>query len=115
MSERQIKKELDRPAVLFEEKILSGTTANNNIRFADFAREFMQEYAQFCLKPKTVAAYTENLQRINQAIGHIRLYDLRTGHINSFYQNFQEKEIRNRTTGICKIDLRIGLAPNAAP
>lgn len=106
MSERQIKKELDRQAVLFEEKVLSGTTANGNMRFADFAEKFMQEYAQLYLKPKTIATYTENLRRINQAIGHIRLCDLRTGHINSFYQNLQEKGIRNRTTGVCKIDLK---------
>lgn len=106
MSERQIKKELDRQAVLFEEKVLSGTTANGSMRFADFAEKFMQEYAQLYLKPKTIATYTENLQRINQAIGHIRLCDLRTGHINSFYQNLQEKGIRSRTTGVCKIDLK---------
>lgn len=106
MSERQIKKELDRQAVLFEEKVLSGATANGSIRFAGFAEKFMQEYAQLYLKPKTIATYTENLQRINQAIGHIRLCDLRTGHINSFYQNLQEKGIRSRTTGVCKIDLK---------
>lgn len=110
MSERQIKKELDRQAILFEEKILSGATANGNMRFADFAEKYMAEYAQLYLKPKTVATYTEHLRRINQAIGHIKLCDLRTGHINSFYQNLQEKGIRNRTTAVCKIDLqaRIG-------
>lgn len=106
MSDRQVKKELDRQAVLFEEKVLSGATANGNMRFADFSEKFMAEYAQLYLKPKTIATYTENLRRINQAIGHIRLCDLRTGHINSFYQNLQEKGIRNRTTCVCKIDLR---------
>lgn len=30
MSDRQIKKELERQTVLFEEKVLSGTTANGN-------------------------------------------------------------------------------------
>ncbi len=115
MSERQIKKELDRQVVLFEEKVLSGTTANGNMRFADFAEKFMREYAQLYLKPKTVATYTENLQRINQAIGRIRLCDLRTGPINSFYQNLQEKGVRSRTTGVCKIDLkeRIGVQRGA--
>lgn len=58
------------------------------------------------LKPKTFATYTENLSRINQAIGHIRLCDLRTDHINSFYQNLQESGIRSRTTAVCKIDLQ---------
>lgn len=54
MSERQIKKELERQAVLFEEKVLSGTTSNGNMRFADFAEKYMTEYAQLYLKPKTI-------------------------------------------------------------
>lgn len=106
MTERQIKKELDRQAVLFKEKVSSGATANGSMRFADFAEKYMTEYAALYLKPKTFATYTENLTRINQAIGHIRLCDLRTGHINSFYQNLQESGIRNRTTAVCKIDLQ---------
>lgn len=106
MSERQIKKELERQAVLFEEKVSSGTTVNGNMRFADFAAKYMTEYAQLYLKPKTIATYTEQLSRINQAIGHIRLCDLRTGHINSFYRNLQEKGVRSRTTAVCKINLQ---------
>lgn len=105
MTERQIKKELERQAVLFEEKVSSGATANGSMRFADFAEKFMQEYAKLYLKPKTIATYTDNLRRINQAIGHIRLCDLRTGHINSFYRNLQESGVRSRTTAVCKIDL----------
>ena len=106
MTERQIKKELDRQAVLFEEKVSSGTTATGSMRFADFAEKYMTEYAALYLKPKTIATYTENLRRINQAIGHIKLSELRTGHINRFYQNLQEKGVRNRETAVCKIDLR---------
>ena len=106
MTERQIKKELERQSVLSEEKVLSGGTSNGNMRFADFAEKYMTEYAALYLKPKTVATYTENLSRINQAIGHIRLCDLRTGHINSFYQNLQERGIRSRTTAVCKIGLQ---------
>ena len=106
MSERQIKKELERQAVLFEEKVLTGATSNGNMRFVDFAEKYMTEYAQLYLKPKTIATYTEHLQRINQALGHIRLCDLRTDHINSFYQNLQESGIRSRTTAVCKIDLQ---------
>lgn len=106
MTDRQIKKELERQAVLFEEKVLSGTVMNANIRFADFAEKFMAEYGRVYLKPKTVHSYEDNLRRINQALGHIKLNDLRTGHINSFYQNLQESGIRNRVTAVCKIDLQ---------
>ena len=96
MTERQIKKELERQAVLFEEKVSSGATANGSMRFADFAEKYMTEYAALYLKPKTIATYTENLSRINQAIGHI----------NSFYLNLQESGVRSRTTAVCKIDLQ---------
>lgn len=105
MTERQIKKELERQAVLFEEKVLNGTAVNTSIRFADFAEKFMKEYAELYLKAKTVHNYREHLGRINQAIGHIKLSSLRTGHINSFYQNLQEEGVRNRTTATCKVDL----------
>ena len=106
MTERQIRKELDRQAVLFEEKVLSGTTTNSSMRFADFAEKYMTEYAALYLKPKTIATYTEILRRINQAIGHIKLSELRTGHINSFYRNLQEEGVRDRETAVCKVDLR---------
>ena len=46
MTERQIKKELERQAVLFEEKIINGAAADANIRFADFAEKYMKEYAE---------------------------------------------------------------------
>ena len=106
MTDRQIKKELERQAVLFEEKVLSSTVMNANIRLADFAEKFMTEYGRIYLKPKTVHSYEDNLRRINQALGHIKLNDLRTGHINTFYQNLQESGIRNRITAVCKVDLQ---------
>lgn len=106
MTDRQIKKELERQAVLFEEKVKNGTVADATIRFADFADKYMAEYAQLYLKPKTARTYSENLVRIKQAIGHIRLCDLRTGHINSFYRNLQESGVRSRVTAVCKLDLR---------
>lgn len=37
MTARQIKKELDRQAVLFEEKCRNGQVLDGNIKFADFA------------------------------------------------------------------------------
>ncbi|MBQ9346100.1 MAG: site-specific integrase [Oscillibacter sp.] len=110
MTDKQIKKELERQAFLFEERVNSGTAADANIRFSDFAEKYMTEYARLYLKPKTVSTYTENLKRINQAIGHIKLGELRTAHINSFYRNLQEAGVRNRTVAVCKMNLqkRIG-------
>ena len=43
--------------------------------------------------------------RINQAIGHIRLRDLKPAHLAAFYANLQEAGIRaGATTAVCKID-----------
>lgn len=106
MSDRQIKKELERQAVLFEEEVKAGAAGDDSIKLADFADKFMADYAVPYLKPKTSRTYAENLVRINQALGHIRLRDLRTAHINSFYRNLQESGVRDRTTAVCKLDLR---------
>ena len=94
MTPRQIAKELERQKVLFEERVNSGTTKDGNIRFEDFAAIWMKDFAQKQLKVKTYTGYEKSLVRINQAIGHIKLKDLRTGHLNEFYRNLEETGIR---------------------
>lgn len=87
MTPRQIEKELNRQAVLFEEQVQAAGVKNGNIRFADFAKLFIEDYARPNLKAQTVYDYEEHLKQINQAIGHIRLRDLRPGHLAAFYAN----------------------------
>ena len=41
MTPKQIQKELDRQAVLFEEKVKSGRCMDGNIRFQDFAERWV--------------------------------------------------------------------------
>ena len=57
MTARQIKKELDRQAVLFEEKCRNGQVLDGNIKFAEFAEKWFTEYAEKQLRPTTVAGY----------------------------------------------------------
>ncbi|MBQ9383729.1 MAG: hypothetical protein IJT87_05785 [Ruminiclostridium sp.] len=69
MTERQIKKELDRQAVIFEEECKIGhvTVA---IKFQTFADQWFEEYAKLNLR-KT--SYTRNVQlsrRVYAAFGH---------------------------------------------
>ncbi len=73
MTVKQMEKEAQRQAVLFEEKCRQGLCFSNNIRFADFAEKWFTDYAEKQLKAKTIARYKELLKRINQAIGHIKL------------------------------------------
>jgi integrase len=106
MTESQIEKELNRQAVLFEERVRSGkASVDGSIRFSAWAEKFLAEYAAGNLKPHTVARYAQQLERINQAIGHIKLKELKPGHISKFYANLQEEGIRDTEKATLKIDL----------
>lgn len=100
MPKTKIQKALNEAAIEFERKITQGTAVDNSIKFYDFSQRFMSEYAEKNLKRKTIDTYKRELEVINQAIGHIKLRDLKTGHINSFYSNLQEDGIRR--DGRCK-------------
>lgn len=94
MAQRQAKKELDRQAVLFEEKCRSGQVLDGNIKFADFSERWLTDYAEKQLKPRTLATYKALLPRILTAVGHIRLDKLRPNHLTAFYANLEERGVR---------------------
>ncbi len=102
MTPRQIEKELNRQAVLFEEQVLAAGVKNGNIRLVDFSELFLREHAKLNLKKKTAYEYRKRLETINQGLGHIKLQDLRPGHIASFYANMREKGMRVRTVAVAK-------------
>lgn len=47
------------------------------------------------LKPTTEARYRDLLKRINHAIGHMKLRDIRPQHLNDFYASLQKSGVRN--------------------
>ena len=104
MSERQIKKELDTQAVLFEQQCMSGQVTEGKTKFADFAHEWMK-HKKAELRPKTYATYENLLPRVNAAIGHMRIDRIQPQHLLSFYENLTEGGIRSDTKYKCKIDL----------
>lgn len=104
MTAKQIEKEVQRQAVLFEEQCQSGTALNNNIKFADFAAIWFADREKD-LRPKTYERYKSMLPRINAAIGHIKLSKIQPPHLRSFYKNLAEGGIRLDTKYKCKIDL----------
>jgi len=105
MTDRQIEKELNRQAVKFEGAVRNNTFIDNRIKFEAFAEKYMGEFGSLHLKKKTFRTYTENLVKINAAIGHIKLCDLKPTHINQFYKNLQEEGVRGSTTAVCKADI----------
>lgn len=105
MTQRQINKELQRQAVLFEEQISAGIVQDSTMRFADFIDLWLAQYAKRQLKPKTVEEYEKLLPAIKKALGHIKLKELKTGHLNAFYNNLQEAGIRHDKKYIRRINL----------
>lgn len=106
MTKRQLQKELDRQAVLFEEKCRNGQVLDGNIKFAEFAEKWFTEYAEKQLRPTTIAGYRWALKRTLPAIGHIRLDKLRPHHLMAFYDNLAESGIREDTLYRCSVDFK---------
>ncbi|WP_306487746.1 tyrosine-type recombinase/integrase [Agathobaculum sp.] len=106
MTAKQIQKEANRQAVLFEEKCRTGQVLDGSIRFADFAEQWFANYAEKQLRPRTVGRYRELMPRINAAIGHIRLDRLQPHHLMQFYANLEEAGIREDSKQRFKGDLK---------
>lgn len=95
MTRRQIEKELDRQAVLFEEKCQTGQFLDGNITLAEFSERWFKDYAEKQLKERTLQSYIGIMPRILKALGHIRLAKLQPHHLMEFYNNLAEDGMRN--------------------
>ena len=100
MSEKAAAKEAQRQAVRFEDAVKAGmSTVGGNIRFEEFAKRFIEDHAKQQLKIKTTSEYEKRLVIINKTIGHIKLKDLRAGHLTSFYSSLQAPNANCKTGG----------------
>lgn len=90
MTQKQIEKELNRQAILFDEKCAAQGAEGGNIKFEAFAKEWFQEYAETQLRPRTVARLHQLEERTYTAIGHIRVDKLTARHIQRFIDNLGE-------------------------
>jgi len=106
MTERQIQKAVQRAAADFERSIEYGFALDNRQTFAEYAAYVLELKERTGTKQKTLDRYRELLIRINAAIGHIKLADLRPQHLNSFYKTLAEPGIRlGSGSATAKIDL----------
>lgn len=107
MTKRQIEKELDRQAVLFEERCKNGLApATGKVKLAEFIDLFFRDYAAAALKPKTIVGYAALVPVVNAALGHMRLDRIQPHHLNAFYHNLSEKGVRRRVTYSPAVDLK---------
>ena len=113
MTARQIQKAVQRAAADFERSIEQGFTLDNRQTFAEYAAYVLDLKERGGTKRKTLDRYKELLIRINQAIGHLKLADIRPQHLNSFYKNLSEPGIRaGGGHAIAKIDLAAWMKAN---
>ncbi len=99
MTEKQIQKELDRQAVLFEEKVKTGQYMDGNVKFQDFAERWFEDYGKEHLRERTYLRYVELSERTYAAIGHIRIDRLQPHHLLDFYKQLAEPGQNKRTGG----------------
>ena len=105
MTPKQREKAVQRAAADFERSIEQGYMLDNRQTFAEYAGYVLDLKECSGAKPKTLDRYRELLERINPAIGHIKLADLRPQHLNSFYKNLGEPGVRNEDgSATAKID-----------
>jgi len=107
LTPNQIKKELDRQAVLFEDKCKKGLYLDGDITFAEFAEKWFIDHAEKQLKEKTVRSYRILLKRTNAAIGHIKLSKLQPHHLTQFYNNLKENGVRGDTKYKSIVDFKM--------
>lgn len=110
MTERQMQKAVERFAMEFEQSIELGYQADNRQSFSEYARYVIDLKERSGLKHRTVFLYRKLLERCDQAIGHMKLTDIRPSHLNSFYQNLTEDGIRKSGhKATAKIDIKAHL------
>lgn len=96
MTERQAEKAAQRAAFQFEEKLKAGFVADDRQTFEQYAQYVLDLKRQAGCKYRTLERYGELLERINPAIGHLKLSDIRPQHLNAFYKNLSEPGVSDR-------------------
>lgn len=97
MNKKQIEKELQKQAILFEDKCMKGQVTAN-IKFQDFAEEWFEEYARLNLRSTTYERMRQLTHRVYPAIGHLRMDKITARQLQGFV-NSLAKEGANEKTG----------------
>lgn len=97
LNPKQVERELQRQAVLFEEKVHQGQYVDGSVKLSDFAERWFRDYAEKHLKVTTQANYRFFMRRIGPALGHIHLDKIQPHHLIEFYTNLEETDVRDDT------------------
>lgn len=94
-SDRQNQKALQRAALEFEQSIEQGYQIDNRQTVSSYMEYVLELKDRDGLAESTINKYRNLTDRINQALGHIKLVDVRVHHINDFYKNLAEPGVKN--------------------
>ncbi len=83
LTERQIKKELDKQVLLFEEECKKGQVTAA-VKFQTFAEQWFNEYAILNLRKTSFARQKQLTTRVYPAIGHLRIDKITSRDIQKF-------------------------------
>ena len=89
MSQKQIDKEVNRQAILFEESCKDGQTATV-MKFETFAEQWIDEYAKLNLRYNTYEQTLKLRTRIYPALGHLKLSKVTTRDVQRFINDLFE-------------------------
>jgi len=107
MTAKQIEKELNKQATLFEEQCKTGYIQDNKQTFAQYAEYVLALKERTGTKHKTIVRYYSILKRVNEGIGHFKLTDIKPQHLNNLYEQLAQAGIRaNNEKAICKVNLK---------
>lgn len=106
MTQRQIDKEVQKQAMDFERQIELGYVIDNKQSFSKYAEYVIDLKERNGAKHRTIVRYRDLMKRVDPAIGHLKLTEIRPQHLNSFYKNLSEAGVReNGTTAAARGDL----------
>ena len=97
MTPKQIEKELNRQAVMFEEACMKGFQVKA-MKFEPFCEEWFEEYAKINLRNTTYERLLQLRKRVYAAIGYMRMDKITPRQIQAFV-NALSKEGANERTG----------------
>ena len=90
LTKKQKEKEIEKIVYEYEQQVLNNSYLNGDIRFIDFSKKFMEDYAKENLSVTTYKRYETLLERINLEIGELKLSQIRPPHIREFKKKIEK-------------------------
>ena len=86
-TEKSARKKAEAFAATFEKDCRDGVASDSRQKFGPYCDYVLSMKEQRGAKHSTIVRYRELTERIYPAIGHIKLKDIRTDHLNTLYSD----------------------------